>query len=135
MITKLEHKLEYYRRLDELSARRYLGLLALDLICTESKRSVNPLVIMPTLFVKVKGSSRTSILNRGGGIRKQAAVEKKLTKHPEIITVFQMVTEDSVASLPQVANTKWTHLKPQAIADRTTTFILLRWSTCNIRYL
>ena len=31
MITNLEHKLEYYRRLDELSSRRYLGLLALDL--------------------------------------------------------------------------------------------------------
>lgn len=31
MITNLEHKLEYYRRLDESSARRYLGLLALDL--------------------------------------------------------------------------------------------------------
>jgi hypothetical protein len=31
MITNLAHKLEYYKRLDELSARRYLGLLALDL--------------------------------------------------------------------------------------------------------
>lgn len=31
MITNLEHKLEYYRRLDESSSRRYLGLLALDL--------------------------------------------------------------------------------------------------------
>ena len=31
MITNLEHKLEYYRRLDELSSGRYLGLLALDL--------------------------------------------------------------------------------------------------------
>jgi hypothetical protein len=31
MIANLEHKLEYYRRLDESSARRYLGLLALDL--------------------------------------------------------------------------------------------------------
>lgn len=31
MITNLEHKLEYYKRLDESTARRYLGLLALDL--------------------------------------------------------------------------------------------------------
>jgi hypothetical protein len=31
MITNLEHKLEYYKRLDESSGRRYLGLLALDL--------------------------------------------------------------------------------------------------------
>ena len=37
-----------------------------------------------------------------------------------------MVIEDSVAGLPQVADNKWTYLKPQAIANKTTTFILFR---------